>query len=150
MGQSTVTFDRQVFQGTATSGGGTFVVTLPTNAAPYTDQAIRLIARTYITSASGSHLVNVAAILSEYVVENKNNTTTAATALATSSNPVNSNTVGFALTSRPGTADTPVNTSTAVWTLSSSQAVLTVTNNGTVSVNANVTVVVDIEMVGST
>jgi hypothetical protein len=150
VGQSAVTTDHQVFQGTATSGGGTYVVTLPTNAAPYTDQLIRIIGRAYLTEASGGHLLNSAALIAEYVIENKNNTTTAVTALGTSSNPANSNTAGFELTSRPEVADTAMNTSTAVWTLSSSQAVLTVTNNGTGSVNANVTVVVDIEMVGST
>lgn len=150
MGQSAITIDRQIFQGTAGSGGGTFVVTIPTNAAPYTDQLIRLMARIYTTEASGGHLLNSYAGLSEYVLENKNNTTTAVTAISTSSNPVNSNTAGFILTSRAEVADTAVNTSTAVWTVSSSQATLTVTNNGTGSVAVNVSVIVDIEMVGST
>jgi hypothetical protein len=150
-GQSGITFDRQVFQfSNVAASGGTAVVTIPTNAAPYTDKVIRLMARVYTTSAASSHLVNAFAGIVEYVVENKNNTTTAAPALSTSSNPINSNTTGFALTSRVETGDTPVSTSTAVWTLVSSEATLTVTNNAASgSVAVNVTVVVDIEYVGS-
>jgi hypothetical protein len=135
---------------TVASGGGTLTVQVFTDGNPYTDKLIRLIARVYLTEASAGHLLNSCAILAEYVIQNKNNTTTAVTALATSSNPVNSNTVGFALTSRPEVADTAMNTSTAVWTISSNRATLTVTNNGTGSVNADACVIIDTEYIGST
>lgn len=147
MGQSVPTIDRKVFQGTAGSGGGTFVATLTTSAAPFTDQVIRLQARVYLSSASASHLVNGCSLVAEYVVENKNNTTTAVAAITSSANPDNS---GGLVGQHPEVADTAMNTSTANWTLASSNATLTVTNNGTGSVAANVTVVMDIEMVGST
>lgn len=147
MGQSNVIRDTKVFQGTATNGGGTFTATVVTSAAPYTDRIVRMKATAYLSAASASHLTKVASLVAEYVVANRNNTTTAVTALATSANPDDS--TGL-LTSRPEVADTEMNTSTAAWTLSSSNAVLTVTNNGTGSVDANVTVVVDIESVGST
>lgn len=150
MAQSTYTRETVVYQGSATSGGGTFVATLTTSAAPYTDQVLRIWGRAYLTAASASHQTNACAIVAEYVVQNKNNTVTAVTALSTSSNPTNSNTAGFNLTSRPETADTVMNTSTAVFTISSSNVLLTVTNNGSGSVAANVTVVLDIERVGST
>lgn len=150
MAVSNFTRDTQVFQGTATASGGTYVVTLLTDAAPYTDQVIRLTARVYITYPVTAHLDSAAALIAEYVVENKNNTTTAAVPITTSANPVNSDTLGFFLTSRPETADTVVNTSTAQWAMSGSQAALTVTNNGSGSVAVDVTVVLEIERVGST
>lgn len=147
MGQSIVRRDTKVFQGTAASGGGTFVATLDTSTTPFTDQVVRIQASVYLTQASASHLANAAALIAEYVVENQNNTVTAVAAIAASANPDNS---GGLVGSRVEVADTAMNTSTANWTIASNKATLTVTNNGTGSVNANVTVVMQIEQVGST
>ena len=149
MGQSAVTNDIQVFQSTGASpiaNGGTYVVTLDTSIAPYTDTCIRLIAEVEITAASAAHLsVSCGLPLVEFVVENKNGTVTSVSAIATSSNPINSNTAGFANTSRAAVSES--GTSTAVWTIVSNKATLTVTNN--IGVTANVSVMLKIKYVGS-
>ncbi len=151
MGQSIIRRDTKFNQGPATSGGGTYVVTLLTSGTPFTDQTIRVRVTVFLTSATASHENNGASYLAECVLNNKNNTVTFPAAIATSSNPINSNTVGFELTSRVEASDTAFNTSTVVLTISANNLVITVTNNGSSgSVNANVTVILDIDQVGST
>lgn len=116
--------------GSATSGGGTQVFTFPTNASPYNDHVVRWKFAVYSTSASGGHLSSAAALLAECVTVGKNGTVTFLTAIATSSNPINSNTSGFELTSRVEAADTAEGTSTVVITISTNTLTITITNNG--------------------
>jgi hypothetical protein len=149
MGQSTLTRDSRIDQGTATSAGGTFVATLTTSAAPFTDQLIHIHCRVYTTAASAGHLNTSCCLQAEYVVQNKNNTVSAVTAIAGSTNPLQSTVAGLQA-AWVEAADTTANTSAAAFALSSSNVTMTVTNNGTTSVAVNVTVVWEWEMVGST
>lgn len=150
MAQSVLVLDKQVFQGSAGVGGGTFVVTLPTNAAPYTDKTIAIRARAFQSHATGGHQDETAFWQAECSVQNANNVCTFETAIG-STNPMNSNTASYG-TSHVQASTTHFNTSTLVFSIDAgNHVVITLTNNaGAGSVAANVTIYVEIEYVGST
>lgn len=151
MGQSVYICDKLLTQGTAGSGGGTYVMTVDTTASPFIDKITRFWVQVYFSHAVASHLNDASALLAECVVVSKTSTVTFLTAVATSSNPINSNTAGFIITSRVEAEDTTMNLNTVVLTIGANKLVITCTNNaGSGSVAANVTVVVDYECVGST
>lgn len=133
-------------QATGIATAGTTTQTITTSAAPFTDCMVRLKFTAYLSVPSASHLSSSACVLAECVVNNKNNVVTFATAIATSANPMNSNTAGGELTSRPQTSD--AGTSTLVLTISGNNVVATFTNNS--GSTGNVTIVCDFEYVGST
>ena len=147
MGQSSLTDDRQVFQGTATASG-TFVVTLPTNAAPYTDQLMRFYARAYATQASAGHLSAAGAFTAQAVYVNKNNVVSLVAAFGNSVNPSPSTNANQQTGSTQAADATVSSNSSLVFSIVSSQVTITYNNLGTGT--DNVTVVVDSEMVGST
>ncbi len=148
---SVVRRETQVFQQAGVLTGATAVFTIPTDDAAHIDQLMRIMARVYLTAPAAGHLSDEAALLAELVAVNKNSAVTASVPIATSANPVNSNTAGFFLTSRPETRSAGVNTSTAVWTIAANVATLTVTNSASAGgVTADVTAIVDVERVGST
>lgn len=153
MGQSVVTYDMgKIYQGTAAAGGGTFVVDTPIP----TDQGARLTATVFLSAASASHLNAFASLRAEYVVENQNGTLSApAVVLTGSANPLNSNTAGEAAAFVQTTDSAFDNAGggthpTAVWTISGTNARMTVTNQSATSIVANVTVVISAIFVGST
>jgi hypothetical protein len=132
--------------GSATSGGGTMVVNFPTNGPPYNDHVVRWRFAVYSTSGTGGHLGSGAAFLAECVTFSKNGTVTFGTAISTSSNPINSNTTGFELTSRVECADTSLGTSTVVITIATNILTITITNNGSSgSTPVNIAMVTDVE-----
>ena len=84
------------------------------------------------------------------LVANKNGTVTLLTAIATSSNPINSNTAGFLLTSRVQASDAAFNTATCVISINGlNQTEITVTNNNGGGINADVTVLPYVRVCGS-
>lgn len=111
----------------AHSGTRTISIGIPT------DHVRRLFARTLLRTSSSSHITGACALLAEIVVENVNGTMATTSAITSSTNPQNSNTANGFLTSRveacdstlQGGAGTP---STAVWTTSGTNAVLTISN----------------------
>lgn len=109
--------------GIAASGG-----TATVDTAIATDTLVRLVAYVMLLQASASHLSKDAQLYCEYCVQNKNGTVTACTAIATSANPDNSG--GVALTTKPETNELSA-VCTANWTISSTNARLTITNNDT-------------------
>lgn len=150
MGQSILTDDQKVFQGTVTHGGGTFTAdfTVPT------DQVMRLRAWAFLSAASASHLTAGCAVCGEYVVQNKNGTVTALTAETGSQNPNNSDTTNVtSLVGNMGVQATDNATwngiSTCHWSIVATSARLTVTNNSSTT-DANVTVLIETKTVGST
>lgn len=146
MAQGAAVIDRQVFQGTASSGGGTFVATV---AIP-TDSTCNMRATALMGHATASHLDVSGVVTSEISCANQNGTGVAMTAVG-STNPLNSNTAVYA-NSRPQAQDAHMNTSTLVATVPAGVSVLfTLTNNAASgSVAANVTIIVDILSVSST
>jgi len=132
-----------VQKGSATAGGGTFVATLITNALAVQNTLARVLVEVYLSeSEGGGVLTNAAAYLCECVILNKAGTVTFPTAIATSSNPVNSATVGFELTHRPEASDAAFATATVVLTIDASGNLLcTVTNNNGAGIAADVTVI---------
>lgn len=139
------------FQTAGVTTGNTAVYTIPTNDAAHIDQIMRVKVTAFITAAAAAHLANGAAIVAECVVINKNGTVTFNTAIATSLNPVNSNSAGFALTSRPETADAAVGTSTIVFTIVANVLTITITNSAAAGgVTADITAIVDVDRTGST
>jgi hypothetical protein len=151
MGQSVFRHERLVFQTAGVTTGNTAVYTIPTNDAAHIDQAMRIIAYVFITAAAGAHMTNSAQLIAELCVDNNNGTVTATAAIATSTNPTNSNTAGGFLTSRAEVRSTNVNTSTAVWTVAANVATLTITNSAAAGgVTADITAYVEVMRVGST
>jgi len=139
------TLERVRVKGSAAAGGGTFVLTIPTNAPPYTDQISRFRARVYFTHFTASHLDAGAKLECEAEVQNANNVVTFTAALAGSANPLNSNTAGEAA-AFVQVASASMSLATAIWTIVGNQLTLTVTNNaGAGSVPAVITVVLKIE-----
>lgn len=150
MGQSVLTEDAKVFQGTAVHSNGTFVAdfTIPT------DQVMRLRAWAFLTAASGGHLSAGCAICGEYVVQNENGSCSALGAETGSQNPNDSNTTN--ITSRVGdmgvqATDNGVwnGISQCNWSVVGTVARLTVTNKSSTT-DANVTVFIEAKAVGST
>lgn len=157
MGQSVVTIDRVVSQGTAAPGGGTLTV----DYAIPTDQCARLVAVAILTHANASHLTAAASLRAEYVVENQNGTLSAPSATTnpvTSVNPLDSTVTGEAAahvqaTDLGFTNTVSSNLAPAInWSISGTNARLTITNNsnGASSIAANVSVIIDAILVGST
>jgi hypothetical protein len=136
-----------VQKGAAAAGGGTFVSTLLANVLAIENTYARIQIEVYLSEAIASVLTNAAAFLGECVILNKAGVVTFAPAIATSSNPVNSNTAGFALTSRPIASDAAFNTATAVLTIDGGGNLLcTVTNNNGGGIAADVTIVARITL----
>lgn len=151
MAQSAFTFKRKLYIGAAAAGGGTFIADFPIPI----DKGARLEAFVFLSQATSSHLNNFASLRAEYVVENKNGTLSAPAVVTGSTNPLNSNTAGEQAAhveasdagfNNPGGGTFP----TAVWTISATNARLTVTNNSSTSIAANVTVEIVARIVGST
>jgi hypothetical protein len=139
-----------VQRGSAAAGGGTFVATIVTSLAPYTNRVVRIRFEIYLSDNIGGPLANGAAYLCEAVVANKNGVVTFLTAIATSSNPVDSDTVGFELTSRPVASDAAFNTATAHLTIDGGNDLLcTVTNNNGGGIAADVIIVPTVTVCGS-
>jgi len=153
MAQSAFLFKKKLYTGTAAASGGTFIADF--DMASFNDKGARLEAFVFLSSATSSHMNNFASLRAEYVVENKNGTVTATTAVTGSTNPLNSTTAGeqaaHVETSEAGFNNAGGDTfATAVWTISTTKARLTVTNNSTTSITANVTVEIVARIVGST
>lgn len=136
-------------KGTAAAGGGTFVATIPVSAIPYTNRIVRIRFEIYLSNNALGPLADGAGWIAECLVANKAGVTAFLTAIATSSNPVNSNTVGFALTSRPVASDAAFNAATALLTIAGNNVVCTVTNNNGGGVSADVTIVPYATVAGS-
>ena len=131
-----------VQRGAAAPGGGTFVATLIANVPATENTLARIQCEIYLSEAIASVLTNAAAFICEGVIANKEGVVTFLPAIATSANPVNSNTAGFALTSRPIASDVAFATATAVLTVDAGGNLLcTVTNNNGGGIPADVTIV---------
>ncbi len=157
MAQSKSTIDYgKVYQGTAAASGGicTFDYPIPT------DQGARLEARVLMSAASGGHMNAFGSLWAEYVVENQNGTLSTPAAAQCSFNPINSNTVvatslggGAKVQAMDGAfkADPAVGPfSSATWSINGTNARLTVTNQSNTSVTANLTVIINAFIAGST
>jgi len=135
--------------GTASSGGGTYTCSY---AIP-TDRVAYLKATVIMSQLDAGHIENGASFGCDYVVENSNGTLSAPSALNTSantaSNPVaaigTSTSARYMITSRAEASDPGFLNSgsgiapTCTWSISGTNAVLTVTNNGSSSRTADVT-----------
>ncbi len=149
MAQSTATIDYgKVFQGTATANG-TFTADYPIP----TDKGARLVAVAIISAASGGHMNAFGSLRAEYVVENQNGVLSAPTAVS-STNPLNSTVAGEATAhvqasdaTFSGGAGSPIG---LAWSISGTNARATFQNNSGTGVTANVTIVIDAIIVGST
>lgn len=153
MGQSLPIIDLgKTYQGTAAASGGTMTA----DYAIPTDTVARLRAVVILSSASASHLSAGASLCAEYVVQNKNGTLSVpGVVLAGSADPLNSSTAGEAAAFVQATDSGFDNAGgglhpTAAWTISGTNARLTVTNQSVTSVVANVTVIISAIIVGST
>ncbi|HTQ45609.1 MAG TPA: hypothetical protein VMI75_22775 [Polyangiaceae bacterium] len=121
--------------GVATLGG-----TMTCDYATTTDRASRIVANVGLTNLSGGHLNVGAFITCEYVVENKNGTVSAPTAISSSNNPANNTTTTFvAAHAQASDFATAGSGPTCAWSISGTNARLTVTNNSNTS-TADVTV----------
>lgn len=155
MTQSKATIDYgTVYQGTAAAAGGTFVADY---AIPI-ETGARLVAIVILSDGGGTgRLVNFASLRAEYVVENNHGTLNAPAAIPTpaSTNPLNSSTAGEAA-AHVQASDAAFNNSgggfypSAVWSISGTNARLTVTNRSATAVVADVTVVISAIIAGST
>lgn len=145
MAQSKVTVEHgKVFQGTVTNGGGTFTADY---AIPI-DQAAHLKADCLLTRATASHLAGTACVNCDYVVENKNGTLATPAAIASGNNPANNTTTTYVAASAQANDDVASGTIIAAWSISTTNARVTVTNN--TAATYNVSVVVTGILVGST
>jgi hypothetical protein len=155
MAQSIPTIDLagKRYQGTAAPSGGTFTADYPIP----TDQGARLVAVALFSSASGGHLLNFGTLRAEYAVANKNGTLSAPTAITTpgSTNPLNSSTTGEAAAHVQASDTAFSNVGGGIfpllqWSISATNARCTFTNNSSTSITANVTIVIQAILVGST
>ena len=116
------------------------------NIASFTDQVHRIRAEVLGGEASASHLLDGLALTCEGIFQNKNGTLTGLGAQSGSVNPLNSNSTGEE-TAWPQGAGTTYGTNTAIWTISSTNIVLTVHVTSSVGGNLQgVTVYVKYEM----
>ncbi len=145
MAQSATTLDKQIFQGTAASSGGTFAASY---AVP-TDQVAYLTAHCIVSRASGGHTADCAALVATQVAVNKNGTTTAPAAISGSANPSNSATTTAVAAQAQASEYNASGAVTLTWSISSPSAVCTYTNVGNAN-GVNVTIVIDAILVGST
>ena len=90
------------------------------------DVVYRLCARIYCVVASASHLATGGVFNAEYIVTNKNGTVAAVAAIGSSNNPANAATTTF-VASHAQAADSNFAGTTCVWSVSGTNAVLTVT-----------------------
>lgn len=136
-----IVVDQKVCKGTAAAAGGTMTCDYATTI----DRATRLVASVGLSNFSAAHLANAGFITCEYVVENKNGTVTAPAVFGSTVNPANENTATFVAAhaqatdsafSNPGGGTFPQ----CRWTISGTNARVTVTNNSITSVTADVTV----------
>jgi hypothetical protein len=133
------------YKGSAASGGGTFVVTY----ASTTDRATWLSAKCGLSDVSATHLHDAGFLTAEYVVENKNGTLTAATSYSSSNNPSNASTTTFvaAHAQAADSAFTGGGPSTLAWSVTTPNAILTLTNTG--ATTADVTCLIEAFYFGS-
>lgn len=141
-----IVVDQKICTGSAAGAGGTMTCDYPTT----TDRAVWIEAKVGLSAISAGHLANAGLITCEYVVENKNGTVSAPPAIANTAgatigvNPANNTSSTFVQahaqagdTAFGGTGGgtTPL---TCAFTISGTNARLTVTNPG--SSTADVTV----------
>lgn len=144
MPQSNFTRDTQIVQSTAAASTTTnFNFPL----AAYTDQIIRARIGCYLSHATSGHLDYACSMVAEAVASNKNGTCALITAISGSTSPVNSSTTGN-LSARSEVTDTVSGTPSV--TLQVSGTTLQIQVNNAFGSVCNVTLVVDIETVGST
>jgi hypothetical protein len=142
--------DLKVFTGQANASGGTatFDFPVPTDRLCY----LRAVVGGHRADA-GHHLLSGAGVCAEYWIENKNGTLAATTAITGSNNPANS---ANRLTANAEASDADYNNAgggtffTAAWSISTTNARLTVTNNSTNASVADISVWLDIWIFGST
>jgi hypothetical protein len=136
-----VVVDQKVCKGTAAASGGTMTCDYATTL----DRATRLVAHVGLTNFAASHLANAGFVTCEYVVENKNGTVTAVPTFGSTINPANENTATFVAAHAQG-SDTAFSNSgggtfpQCRWSISTTNARVTVTNNSVTSITADVTV----------
>jgi hypothetical protein len=153
MAQSAYQKKMKLFTGTAAASGGTFVADF--DLASFVDKGVRIEAFVFGSAATSSHLHDFASLRAECVAANKNGTVAFSTTSSGSANPLNSNTAGEAA-AHVECSDAGFNNAgggtfmTAVWTISTTKARLTVTNNSVTSITANITVEMIVRIVGST
>jgi hypothetical protein len=127
--------DKQAFKLTGiTSGGGTATASVPIP----TDTICVLQAKVVMVHSTGGHLDHGAGLWAEYVVYNANGTLTAPGAITSGNNPANNTTTTFVAAHAQGSDINSIGGAnpTAAWTISGTNAVLTVTNNYTAAVDA--------------
>lgn len=133
----------------AASGG-----TMTCDYATTTDRAYRLTALVGMSNFSASHLNATASIFCEYVVENKNGTLSAPAAITSSLNPAAENSTTY-IAAHVQASDAAFNNAgggtfpSCRWTISGTNARVTVTNQSVTSVTADVTVLIQAFVFGS-
>ena len=146
MGQSICKVDLgAVYQGVSTSAGGTFTA----DYAIPTDQVARLRAECIVSSATSSHLAACASLMAEYVVENKNGTLSAPSAISSGLNPANNSSTTFVASGAQASDYVATGAVTLTWSISGTNARCTFTNVGN-TISVNVTIVISAILVGST
>ncbi len=124
-------FQEYTFSGIASGSSATLDVPVPTDEALYLDATVIMV------NASSSHLGGSAGLRATYFVANKNGTVAAPAVLTGGVNPANSNTTGLLGAEAEGS---DINSGggtnpTAIWTVSGTNARLTVTNQYSSSVD---------------
>ena len=139
-------FDQKMCTATGVATlGGTTVCDYPVT----TDRAYRLVANVGLANLTASHLNAAAFITCEYIIENKNGVLSAPGALTGSNNPSNNTTTTF-VAAHAQASDFPTAGSgpTCAWTISATNARVTITNNSN-SLTADVTTVIQATQFGS-
>lgn len=128
-GVTIVKQDQKVFTLPGIPGsGGSSVTDYPIA----TDTVTRIHAVVSGAHVTTGHVDKAVSLFCQYAVKNNNGTVTAITAAASSTNPYNSNTAGL-LAADVQAYDDNFSTCTAVWTISTTNARLTITNNGSIT-----------------
>ena len=128
--------DQKVCTGSAASSGGTFTC----DYASTTDRATWVFARAGMTALTTGHLNATGMIFCEGVFENKNGTLSLATAQTSSNNPASNTTTTYVATHAQGAdaAFVGAGPPSCVWSVSGTNARVTITNTG--GTTADVTV----------
>lgn len=100
------------------SGNVTYDIPIPT------DRVVRLFAVTMCGTSGSGHITNGAAVCAEAVFKNNNGTVTLCAATGSSANPMNSNSTNYYL-AHAQASDLSIS---ALWTVSSTNARLTISN----------------------
>ncbi|HEY1956059.1 MAG TPA: hypothetical protein VGH28_10605 [Polyangiaceae bacterium] len=131
-----INVDQKVCTGTAAASAGTMTCDYATT----TDRATRLVANVGMSALATGHLTATSFITCEYVVENKNGTVSAPTAITSSNNPSNNTTSTFvaAHAQASDSAFASTGPSTCVWSISGTNARVTVTNQGATAADVTV------------